>query len=42
LVIGQRDSPFTELLYQASILGFEIIDPLLLLAVAPIGNGQQE
>ena len=42
LFIGQQDSPFTELLYQDSTLGFEIIDPLLLLSVAPIGNDQQE
>ena len=42
LVIGEQDSPFTELLYQDSALGFEIVDPSLLLSVAPIRNDQQE
>ena len=42
LVIGQQNSPFTERLYQDSTLVFEIVDPLLLLLVAPIGNDQQE
>ena len=42
LVIGQQDSPFNELLHQNSTLGFELINPLLLLSVPPIGNDQQE